>query len=63
MQEAQVYFQGGPIGCRKRRYFLTTDQSDPGNVGGSGCAFAAQGCAFAAQGCEFAAQGCEFAAQ
>eukprot|EP00959_Pyramimonas_sp_CCMP1952_P334149 6997955-Pyramimonas_sp.AAC.1 len=33
MQEAQVYSHGGPIGCRTRRYILTTDQSDAGSAG------------------------------
>eukprot|EP00959_Pyramimonas_sp_CCMP1952_P300205 6279400-Pyramimonas_sp.AAC.1 len=28
MQEAEVYAPDGPIRCRKRRYILTTDQSD-----------------------------------
>eukprot|EP00959_Pyramimonas_sp_CCMP1952_P293962 6147947-Pyramimonas_sp.AAC.1 len=32
MQEAQVYFQVGPIGCRKRRYIFKADQSDAGSA-------------------------------
>eukprot|EP00976_Prorocentrum_cordatum_P010575 211122-Prorocentrum_minimum.AAC.1 len=31
-QEAQVYSHHGPIGCRKRGYILTTDQSDAGSA-------------------------------
>eukprot|EP00976_Prorocentrum_cordatum_P010887 218830-Prorocentrum_minimum.AAC.6 len=33
MKEARAYSHDGPIGCRKRRYILTMDQSDAGSAG------------------------------